>query len=125
MFLVSFLFFLLGPPGDSVKWSWLTFTCFSFAGGNDAGLADILNQCVFQIFAPNKVTAGLMQAFPAIKAIEWLSGGDLNKYARSCEETLADSQKTIEDEGFSKQLDSLLSKTKKKLGDKGTIYYTG
>lgn len=94
-------------------------------GGNDAGLVDVLNQCVYQVFAPNKVTAGLMKAFPAIEAIEWLTDGDVSKFARSCEETLEDSKKKIEEGKFSEELDSLISKTKEKLGDGGILYYTG
>lgn len=94
-------------------------------GGNDAGLVSVLNQCVYQIFAPNKVTAGLLTKFPAIKAIEWLTDGEMSKLARSCEETLEDSKKQIEDAKFSEELDSLISKTKEKLGDGGTLYFTG
>ncbi|KAJ5086483.1 hypothetical protein NUU61_007790 [Penicillium alfredii] len=95
------------------------------AGGNDAGLVDILNQCVYQFFAPTKEGAGLMETGLAFKAIEWLKKGDLSKYSRGCDGTLDDSMKTIEGGDFSKNLDSLLSKTKEKLAKDGKIYYTG
>lgn len=86
---------------------------------------DVLNQCVYQIFAPTKKTAGLMETSPAFEGIEWLTDGDVTKYTRTCEETLEDSKKLIQDGGFSSDLDSLLSKAKEKLADDGKIYYTG
>ncbi|KAJ5178836.1 hypothetical protein N7492_002046 [Penicillium capsulatum] len=95
------------------------------AGGNDAGLVDILNQCVYQIFAPTKEAAALMETSPAFKAIEWFKDADLHKYTRGCDGTLEDSKKLIEGGEFSKNLDSLLSKTKEKLAKDGKIYYTG
>lgn len=86
---------------------------------------DILNQYIYQIFASTKEAAGLMETSPIFKAIEWLKDTDLNKYICSCDSTLKDSKKLIESSEFSKNLDSLLSKTKEKLAKDGTIYYTG
>ncbi|KAI9829474.1 MAG: hypothetical protein M1819_006294 [Sarea resinae] len=68
------------------------------SGGNDVGLVDDLNDCVFTFKGP-------------------LSG--------DCEETLANTQDIIDSDDFSFGLDGLLNAAKDKLAPGGTIYYTG
>lgn len=110
------------------------------SGGNDVGFADVINQCVYQFFSPTKALITLTE-MAAMRAglREWLAEQtervgielpdelpeiDLAKYARTCEEQLAESKKMIEDPAFSQGISDLVDKAKAKLSPDGRIYYT-
>lgn len=89
-------------------------------GGNDLDFVGILNQCVYQIFAPTQATAVLLAA-----NLKGLGSDDLNKAARSCEDTLKDVTNTANSADFAKSVDNLIQGALKKLSSNGKIYYTG
>ncbi|KAF2793294.1 SGNH hydrolase, partial [Melanomma pulvis-pyrius CBS 109.77] len=68
------------------------------AGGNDAELVDILNQCVYQFFSPTNL-------------LEWLAGKT--------------PEKIINDPAFTANIQKLIDEAKLKLNPDGAIYYTG
>ena len=68
------------------------------SGGNDVGLVDILNHCIFQ-WNPSLLS--------------------------SCDGFLKQAQTTIDSDDFAKSLENLLSTAKAKLTDGGTVYWTG
>lgn len=106
------------------------------SGGNDVGFVDVINQCVYQFFSPTQLLVDLTE-LAALRADlkDWLAKQteriglelptiDLAKYARTCEEQLAESKKMIEDPSFSNSIANLISKAQAKLAPGGQIYYT-
>lgn len=68
------------------------------SGGNDVGLVDILNHCIFQ----------------------WNPS-----FFSSCDSYLTKAQKTIDSDDYAKNFDNLLNVAKAKLTADGTVYWTG
>lgn len=101
-------------------------------GGNDAELKQLLNQCVFQWYTPTKTTVNGLYA-----AEEWAHLNNtltekilpdkerMDKYARTCEEQLKETERLINDPGFTDRVGKIIYKAKEKLKDEGVIYYTG
>ncbi|KAF5019289.1 hypothetical protein F66182_8707 [Fusarium sp. NRRL 66182] len=96
------------------------------AGGNDAELSHILNQCVFNWFVLNKSQATSIKLGKILEE-EWAQNLkiDENLVSRGCERQLEISRDIIRNSDFDKNLDELLEAAKKKLGKDGMIYYTG
>ncbi|KAH7006558.1 SGNH hydrolase-type esterase domain-containing protein [Fusarium venenatum] len=96
------------------------------AGGNDAELSNILNQCVFNWFVLNRNQASTVKLGKILEE-EWAQNLDIDAdvVSRGCQKQLETSQKIIRNPDFDKSLDTLLEATKKKLGNGGMIYYTG
>jgi hypothetical protein len=106
------------------------------SGASDFGFADIINQCVHQLFSPSKLLTTLAEHAdlrselkkrmgeqmerPGVKVPDF----DLSKFARTCEEQLAESKKVIEDAKFSNGIADLIKKAKGKLASDGLIFYT-
>nr|UMZ45332.1 hypothetical protein [Paramyrothecium sp.] len=95
------------------------------AGGNDADLLAILNQCIFQWFAPSKTASGFALMIAKLYDQEWAEAFDWWKNARGCEGQLKISQEIIESDSFAKSLDGMIAAAKRKLSPTGMIYYTG
>ena len=90
------------------------------AGGNDAELVNILNQCVFQWFALNKVAEWLGDEID--NAIEWLGdalgtnwGRPIEVASRGCQEQLDISENIMKSSEFSGRVDRVLDLAKRKL----------
>ncbi|KAJ3497498.1 hypothetical protein NLG97_g1847 [Lecanicillium saksenae] len=92
------------------------------AGGNDAKLVDLLNQCVYQwsTFEWDDVDAPkhdeLKRDFPDM---------DWEKFGVGCGNQMKASMDIIMSERFSTDLDVLIETAKRKLSANGIIYYTG
>ncbi|EPS26948.1 hypothetical protein PDE_01888 [Penicillium oxalicum 114-2] len=86
------------------------------AGGNDAQLTSILNQCVFQWAVLNanqvKTAKAASQLDPKFA---WASSVDWDSLGVGCAGQLAQTQAIIEGSEFSKSLDSVISAAKSKL----------
>lgn len=95
------------------------------ASGNDAGLVDILNQCVYQFFAPSNLLAWLASKTPEAIAVKELGGPDINKFARGCDGQMDDSEAMVDAPEFSQGITDLIKAALGKLNDGGTLYYTG
>ncbi|KAL4983900.1 fibronectin type III domain protein [Aspergillus falconensis] len=96
------------------------------AGGNDAELTNILNQCIFQWAALNSDQVAVAKA--AVLAdpdYAWLKDFDWDSTGRGCDGQLARTENIIKGVAFSKKLDSVIAAAKRKLGPDGMIYYTG
>ncbi|THC88424.1 hypothetical protein EYZ11_012126 [Aspergillus tanneri] len=87
------------------------------AGGNDAELSNILNQCIFQwaVFNPNQVNAAKTAALADPK-YAWAKTFDWDSLGLGCDGQLARTKKLIAGDAFSKSLDSVISAAKAKLG---------
>ncbi|KAF5619593.1 lipolytic G-D-S-L family [Fusarium tjaetaba] len=94
------------------------------AGGNDAELVNILNQCVYQWFALNDQHSTVGKV-AEMKGEPWAKGWDWDAASRGCLGQLQYSKNIINDDEFSKRIDSMIEATKKKLSSDGMIYYTG
>ncbi|KAJ3467994.1 hypothetical protein MRS44_005558 [Fusarium solani] len=94
------------------------------AGGNDAELTRVLNQCIFQWLAFNKAQA-VLGFIAELRKLKWAQGWDWIVNSRGCEGQLGVSQTIIESDAFAKRLDKMLADAKSKLADDGMIYYTG
>ncbi|KAH6949082.1 SGNH hydrolase-type esterase domain-containing protein, partial [Fusarium avenaceum] len=94
------------------------------AGGNDAELVNILNQCVFQWFALNEQHSTVGKV-AEMKGEPWAKGWDWDASARGCLGQLKASKDIINSNEFSQRLDSVIQAAKKKLASGGMIYYTG
>ncbi|KAM7217616.1 SGNH hydrolase-type esterase domain containing protein [Rhypophila decipiens] len=95
-------------------------------GGNDAGLVDLLNQCVFQwgVFNPEQVALGKIAA-EKDPNYAWAKNINFDKLGRGCAAQMTESNKAIQDPEFSKRLDKLLDDAKAKLAPGGKIYMAG
>ncbi|KAJ5475502.1 hypothetical protein N7539_007789 [Penicillium diatomitis] len=96
------------------------------AGGNDAELTKILNQCVFQWAVLNanqvntaKAASKLDPKFALVSSVDWDSLGV------GCAGQLARTQSIIDGDAFSESIDAVISAAKSKLASDGMIYYTG
>ncbi|UZP45216.1 hypothetical protein NXS19_013028 [Fusarium pseudograminearum] len=94
------------------------------AGGNDAELVNILNQCVYQWFALNDQHSTVGKV-AEMKGEPWAKGWDWDAASRGCLGQLQYSKNIINTDEFSKRIDSMIEATKKKLSPDGMIYYTG
>ncbi|RSL78301.1 hypothetical protein CEP51_008323 [Fusarium floridanum] len=94
------------------------------AGGNDAELTLVLNQCIFQWLAFNKGQAAIGLVAELLR-MKWAKGWDWIVNSRGCEGQLGHSLKIIESDDFARRLDKMLEDAKSKLADDGMIYYTG
>lgn len=93
-------------------------------GGNDAGLVDILNQCVYQFFSPTDILTFLLGTGTIVEALQNLHLIDIGKYSRTCEQQMDESETLINDQSFSQNIKDLIDAAKTKLASDGTIYYT-
>ncbi|PYH81051.1 fibronectin type III domain protein [Aspergillus uvarum CBS 121591] len=96
------------------------------AGGNDAELSNVLNQCIYQWTAlnPLKVAAAKAKALYN-KRYGWLAKNDFDILASGCDKQLARTKRVINGEAFGRRLDFVIAAAKRKLGSNGMIYYTG
>ncbi|CCT67685.1 uncharacterized protein FFUJ_14670 [Fusarium fujikuroi IMI 58289] len=94
------------------------------AGGNDAELVNILNQCVYQWFALNDQHSTVGKV-AEMKGEPWAKGWDWDAASRGCLGQLQYSKNIINTDEFSERIDSMIEATKKKLSSDGMIYYTG
>ncbi|OJI89883.1 hypothetical protein ASPTUDRAFT_79749 [Aspergillus tubingensis CBS 134.48] len=96
------------------------------AGGNDAELSNILNQCIYQWAVLNH-TQVLVAKAAALANLEygWMADIDWDALARGCDGQLEHTNRLINGDAFSKSLDNVIAAAKKKLGSNGMIYYTG
>ncbi|KND93383.1 Lipase 1 [Tolypocladium ophioglossoides CBS 100239] len=94
------------------------------AGGNDAELLNILNQCIFQwsVFNKEQVAAGKLAE---LLEEPWAKNVDFDVLGRGCDGQLKISRAIIESNDFSSRLDAVIAAAKKKLAPDGMIYYTG
>lgn len=85
-------------------------------GGNDVGLIDVLNQCVFQygVFNWDQVTVAEVAAKYDEK-YKWASEIDFEKLGRGCPGQLGISSNLIDSTSFSNQIDKVLNAAKAKL----------
>lgn len=98
----------------------LTILTYTLIGGNDVGLVDILNQCIYQWASFSKFQAAvakLDQLKHALSSEEasWFAGFDWDKLSRTCDEQLDASQALIDGSAFSNSLDEVLAAAKTKL----------
>ncbi|XMA20860.1 hypothetical protein WAI453_013651 [Rhynchosporium graminicola] len=99
------------------------------AGGNDIGLLEIMNQCIFQFAVLNaeQVIVAKYEAFTN-KKFKFAEDFDFDAAGMGCEGQLEASRKLIDSPTFSSNLDALLQAAKNKLEfaeQGGMIYYTG
>ncbi|KAJ4169629.1 hypothetical protein NW754_005781 [Fusarium falciforme] len=94
------------------------------AGGNDAELLNILNQCVLQwlAFSDAQWFIGKIASW---KGDKWANAWDWNKYSRGCEGQLKVSENIIRRDEFGNRLDTMIEAAKRKLSPDGMIYHTG
>lgn len=91
-------------------------------GGNDAGLEDILNHCIFQwaSFNQEQATVAKLEEIrekmmkEATKS-EWIESVDWDKLSRGCDGQLEFTNSVINSDDFSKSIDSVLEAAKAKL----------
>ncbi|KAL6864240.1 SGNH hydrolase-type esterase domain-containing protein [Trichoderma novae-zelandiae] len=95
------------------------------AGGNDAELVTILNQCIFQWAVLDKTQVAIAKLSALDKNFAWARDYDWDSLGRGCEGQMDRSLTMINSGLFSARLDSLLNSAKKKLAPDGMIYYTG
>ncbi|RSL80996.1 hypothetical protein CEP52_017292, partial [Fusarium oligoseptatum] len=81
------------------------------AGGNDAELTLVLNQCIFQWLAFNKGQAAIGFVAELLR-MKWAKGWDWIVNSRGCEGQLGHSLKIIESDDFAKRLDKMLEDAK-------------
>ncbi|KAF3392625.1 hypothetical protein F1880_008918 [Penicillium rolfsii] len=96
------------------------------AGGNDAQLSKILNQCIFQwaVLNSDQVTLAKTAAI-ADADYAWAKSYDWDSLGIGCEGQLAHTNKIIASDSFKKSLDEVISAAKLKLSSDGMLYYTG
>lgn len=87
----------------------------TFAGGNDAELTNILNQCVFQFFTLQPYQAAVAKLVTLVEDVEWAEEIDFDAASRTCEEQLDFSRDIIESKDFSNSLDNMIEAAKEKL----------
>lgn len=85
------------------------------AGGNDAELTQILNQCIFQMFTLSSFQGIVAKLQALIEDVEWAKKMDWGAVSRSCEEQLDHSRLIIESKEFNESLDEMIEAAKKKL----------
>ncbi|OQD78925.1 hypothetical protein PENANT_c071G04858 [Penicillium antarcticum] len=99
------------------------------AGGNDAELTNILNQCIFQWAAYTPLQVASVESALEESQFEWKDAVEntlgLEENSIGCDAQLAKTKKFIGGDAFSKSLDSVISAAKLKLASDGMIYYTG
>ncbi|KAJ0413256.1 fibronectin type III domain protein [Aspergillus carlsbadensis] len=97
------------------------------AGGNDAELENILNQCIFQwaVLNPEQVTVAKTAAILDEENYGWAKDFDWDKIGRGCQGQLARTKSIVAGAAFTTSLDKLLSAARRKLAPDGMIYYTG
>ncbi|PNY28628.1 Lipase 1 [Tolypocladium capitatum] len=91
------------------------------AGGNDAELLNILNQCIFQwcVFDKKQVAAGKL----AELLKEPWAKIDFDVMGRGCDGQLKISRAIIESNDFSSRLDAVISAAKKKLASEYAKFF--
>ncbi|KAF4166807.1 hypothetical protein CNMCM6936_005969 [Aspergillus lentulus] len=95
------------------------------AGGNDAELSKILNQCIFQWAVLNSCQVMVAKAAALAEDYKWAANFDWDSIGRGCEGQLARTKGIIAGDAFSRSLDSVIAAAKIKLGPDGMVYYTG
>ncbi|KAL6885245.1 carbohydrate esterase family 3 protein [Trichoderma longibrachiatum] len=85
------------------------------AGGNDAELVAILNQCIFQWAVWNEDQVSVAKSAALDKKFDWAGDYDWDALGRGCDAQLDRSQQIIDSRQFSDSLDSLLAAAKQKL----------
>lgn len=96
------------------------------AGGNDAELTHILNQCIFQWGVFDSLQSVVATLTPLLEAgYEWAKGYDFMPLARGCLGQLAHTRDIVHSNDFSRRLDRVISAAKAKLAPDGMLYYTG
>lgn len=84
------------------------------AGGNDAELVNILNQCVFQWLTFDK-SQGIVGRIADLLREPWAVNLDWEDLSRGCPGQLTRSDEIIASSDFSTKLDRLIDSAKKKL----------
>jgi hypothetical protein len=91
-------------------------------GGNDAGLVDILNQCIFQWASFNKEQATVGKVEELKQKLEgnkdtnrWAQGIDWDKLSLGCDGQLSATQAVIDSKAFNDTLDRVIEAAKSKL----------
>ncbi|OGM49583.1 hypothetical protein ABOM_001752 [Aspergillus bombycis] len=96
------------------------------AGGNDAELSNILNQCIFQWSALQAVQVNQAKtAALANQDYTWAETFDWDSLGYGCDGQLTRTKNIIDGDAFSMRLDSVIEAAKEKLASDGMIYYTG
>ncbi|KAF4990980.1 hypothetical protein FDECE_14187 [Fusarium decemcellulare] len=93
------------------------------AGGNDAELVNILNQCVFQWFALTEWQSKVGK-FAELISEPWAKGWDWEASARGCLGQLQVSKDIINSDDFAKKLDSVIEAAKKKLSSEYAQFFS-
>ncbi|KAF5635566.1 integrin alpha n-terminal [Fusarium sp. NRRL 25303] len=95
-------------------------------GGNDVGLVDLLNSCIFQMGSLTPVQAARAKLIAlADEQYAWAKDWDWDRLARGCGGQIQYTRSLIQGNDFSKRLDQVLTAAKKKLAKEGKIYVTG
>lgn len=87
-------------------------------GGNDIGLLDILNQCIYQWAVFNKQQVNTAKAAALKGDFKWADGIAWDKLGHGCEKQLKVSKSLIDGDEFSGNIDKVLKEAQKKLDKK-------
>ncbi|KAG5808825.1 hypothetical protein H9Q71_006708 [Fusarium xylarioides] len=93
------------------------------AGGNDAELVNILNQCVYQWFALNDQHSTVGKV-AEMKGEPWAKGWNWDAASRGCLGQLQYSKNIINNDEFSKRIDDMIEATKKKLSSEYAKFWS-
>ncbi|EKJ76429.1 hypothetical protein FPSE_03428 [Fusarium pseudograminearum CS3096] len=95
-------------------------------GGNDVGLINLLNSCIFQMGVFTKAQAEAAKLIAEVdKDYAWAKDFDWDSLSRGCEAQIEYSKSLATSDTFGKNLDGVLSAAKKKLNNGAKIYVTG
>ncbi|KAJ4007802.1 hypothetical protein NW766_009607 [Fusarium irregulare] len=95
-------------------------------GGNDVGLVNLLNSCIFQMGVFTKAQALEAKVLAEVdKEYAWAKAFDWDSLSRGCEGQIEYSRRLANDEAFAKKLDAVLTAAKKKLNNGAKVYVTG
>jgi lysophospholipase L1-like esterase len=87
-------------------------------GGNDVGLINLLNSCIFQMGVFTKEQAAAAKLIAEVdKDYAWAKDFDWDGLSRGCEGQIEYSKSLATSDTFGKNLDALLTAAKKKLNN--------
>ncbi|KAK2669954.1 SGNH hydrolase superfamily [Fusarium oxysporum f. sp. vasinfectum] len=95
-------------------------------GGNDVGLINLLNSCIYQMGVFTKEQAAAAKLIAEVdKDYAWAKDFDWDSLSRGCEGQIEYSKSLATSDTFGKNLDGVLSAAKNKLNNGAKIYVTG
>ncbi|GKU19782.1 unnamed protein product [Fusarium langsethiae] len=95
-------------------------------GGNDVGLVNLLNSCIFQMSVFTPLQAAEAKVIEEVdKDYAWAKDFDWDSLSRGCEGQIEYTKALATGNDFGKNLDAVLTAAKKKLNNGAKIYVTG